>query len=114
MSDTSGVRLEGASATGRARRTPQWLFATIAVIFGLFFAYDVWEAVSNLVSLNIAAQSLDTQLSGFGWAVLIVGVLMPAIVYAIAFWLGRTRGPGAQASLLLIGLCVVAVLSLDI
>lgn len=114
MSDTSGVRLEGASATGRARRTPQWLFVTIAVIFGLFFAYDVWEAVSNLVGLNIAAQSLDTQLSGFGWAVLIVGVLMPAIVYAIAFWLGRTRGPGAQASLLLIGLCVVAVLSLDI
>lgn len=120
MSDTSDVSLEGASATGSTRSTrstpstPQWLAITIAVVFGLFYAYDVWEAISNLVGLNNAAQSLDTQLSGFGWAVLIVGVLMPAIVYAIAFWLGHKRGAGTQALLQLVGLCVVAVLSLDI
>lgn len=96
------------------RRTPQWLAVAIAVLFGLFYAYDAWEAVGNLVGLNSAAQSLDTQLSGFGWGVLIVGALMPVVVYAIAFRLGRNRGAGAQALLLLAGLCLVAAFSLDI
>ena len=105
-------------STGKAhadeRRTPQWLAATVAVFFGFFFAYDLWEAIGNLVGLNVAAQSLDTQLSGFGWAVLIAGVLLPLLVYAIAFWLGRARGAAARAVLFLVGLCLVAVLTLDI
>jgi len=96
------------------RGTPPWLVVTIAVFFGLFFAYDLWEAIGNLVGLNVAAQSLDTQLSGFGWAVLIAGVVIPVLVYAIAFWLGRARGALARMVLFLVGLCLVAVLSTDI
>lgn len=111
MSDAS-VSTDQALPSGR--RTPQWLVVTIAAFFGLFFAYDLWEAVGNLVGLNVAAQSLDTQLSGFGWAVLIAGVVLPILVYAIAFWLGRARGGAARAVLFLVGLCLVAVLSLDI
>ena len=97
-----------------ARRSPQWLAATIAVFFGLFYAYDEWEAVGNLLGLNAAAQRLDTQLSGFGWGLLIVGVLIPLAVFALAIRLGRGRGNGARALLLLAGLCLVAALSLDI
>lgn len=96
------------------RRTPLWAAVTIAVVFGLFYVYDVWEAVGNLVGLNMAAGSLDTQLSGFGWALLIGGVLLPFVVYGAAAWLGRNRGPRARILLLLTGLCLVAVLSLDI
>ena len=29
-------------------RTPFWLDVALAVLFGVFFAYDVWEAVGNL------------------------------------------------------------------
>ncbi|WP_022886539.1 hypothetical protein [Glaciibacter superstes] len=96
------------------RRTPLWSAVTIAAVFGLFYVYDVWEAIGNLVGLNVAAGSLDTQLSAFGWTVLIVGVLLPFVVYAAAAWLGRNRGPRARILLLLTGLCLVAVLSLDI
>ncbi|MEO6199851.1 MAG: bacitracin resistance protein [Cryobacterium sp.] len=97
-----------------APTTPQWLVVTISVFFGLFFAYDMWEAIGNLVGLNAAAQSLDTRLSGFGWAVLIAGVILPVLVFGIAFWLGRRRAAAARAMLLLVGLCLIAVLSLDI
>ena len=111
MSDAS---VSTGTALPAERRTPQWLVVTIAVFFGLFFAYDLWGAIGNLVGLNAAAQSLDTQLSGFGWAVLIAGVVLPILVYAIAFWLGRARGAAARAVLFLVGLCLVAVLTLDI
>lgn len=113
MSEASAKKVPE-SAARRPHRTPFWLTVTLAVIFGLFYAYDAWEGVGNLVGLNLAAQSLGTQLSGFGWSVLIVGVVMPVIVYAIAFWLGRARGAAVQALLLFVGLCVVAALSLDI
>jgi len=103
---------DGSTAT--RRRPPRWLLLTIAVLFGLFYAYDVWEAVGNLVGLNELAQSLDTQLSAFGWAVLIAGVLLPGVVYAVAYRLGRNRAFGVQALTLLVGLCAVAVISLDI
>jgi hypothetical protein len=103
---------DGTTAT--RRRPPRWLLLTIAVVFGLFYAYDVWEAIGNLVGLNELAQSLDTQLSAFGWAVLIFGVLLPGIVYAVAYWVGRNRAFGVQALTLLVGLCAVAVISLDI
>jgi len=112
MSDIHTARIDGSTAT--RRRPPRWLLLTIAVGFGLFYAYDVWEAVGNLVGLNELAQSLDTQLSGFGWAVLISGVLLPGVVYAVAYRLGRNRAFGVQALTLLVGLCAVAVISLDI
>ena len=102
------------STTATRRRPPRWALLSITVFFGLFYAYDVWEAVGNLVGLNLQAQALATQLSGFGWAVLIFAVLLPVLVYALAYWLGRNRAFGVQALTLLVGLCAVAVVSLDI
>ncbi|TFD62532.1 hypothetical protein E3T39_00830 [Cryobacterium suzukii] len=111
MSDAEG-NVRGGTST--RRRPPRWVLFSIAIFFGLFYAYDVWEAIGNLVGLNLQAQSLDTQLSGFGWVVLIFGVLLPVLVYAVAYWLGRNRAFGVQALTLLVGLCTVAAVSLDI
>jgi hypothetical protein len=98
----------------RTRRTPAWLSATIAILFGLFYAYSAWSGLGNLFGLNNAAQGLDTTLSGFGWGLLLTGVLAPIVVFGIAFWLGRRREAGPQALLLLAGLALVSALSLDI
>ncbi|MDJ0378612.1 bacitracin resistance protein [Cryobacterium sp. PH31-L1] len=112
MSDTD--ERTGDATTAIRRRPPRWLLLAIAIFFGLFYAYDVWEAIGNLVGLNLLAQSLDTQLSAFGWAVLIFAVILPILVYALAYWLGRNRAFGVQALTLLVGLCAVAAVSLDL
>lgn len=109
----SGGSSEAGAPTATRRRPPRWLLLTIAAFFALFYAYDIWEAIGNLVGLNLQAQSLDTQLSVFGWAVLIVGVLLPVVVYAIAYRLGRNRAFGVQALTLLVGLCAVAAISIN-
>jgi hypothetical protein len=102
------------TAQKSGRRAPRWLAFTIAVLFGLVYAYDVWEGIGNLVGLNIAAQGLDTRLSGFGFGVLFAGVLLPIAAYVLAAWFGRSRGAGAQAALFLVGLCVSAAFAIDI
>ena len=112
--DNAGNSTAGASEAKRARRTPAWLSATIAIFFGLFYAYSAWSGLGNLIGLNSAAQDLDTTLNGFGWGLLLTGVLAPVLVFALAFWLGRRREAGPQALLLLAGLCLVSALSLDI
>jgi hypothetical protein len=116
MSDTASHSSEAAAVdTPPARtRSPRWLTVALAVLFGLFYAYDVWEAIAWLVANNGVARGLDTQLSVFGWTVQIFAVLMPLLVFAGAFLLGRRRRAGAQAVLFFTGLCLVAVLSLDI
>ena len=98
----------------RTRRTPAWLSATIAILFGLFYAYSAWSGLGNLIGLNTAAAALDTSLSGFGWGLLLTGVLAPLVVFGIAFWLGRRREAGPQVLMLLAGLCLISALSLDI
>lgn len=102
------------TAPKRTRRTPAWLSATIAILFGLFYAYSAWSGLGNLIGLNSAAQGLDTSLSGFGWGVLLVGVLAPVVVFGLAFWLGRRREAGPQALILLAGLALVSALALDV
>jgi hypothetical protein len=107
-----------ATSTGtsvrQSRTSPRWLSFVVAAVFGLFYAYDLWEAVGNLVGLSATAESLGTTLSTFGWAVLIAGLLLPAFIFAAAVWLGRRRTLGVQALLLLAGLCLSAVVSLNI
>ncbi|MEI5584635.1 MULTISPECIES: hypothetical protein [unclassified Agromyces] len=96
------------------RRSPFWLEVALAIAFGLFFAYDAWEAVGNLVGVADLAGSLDTSISGLGWIVLIAAVLLPILLFASAFLLGRRRSAVVQAALYLTGLAVSAALYLDI
>ncbi|TFC88730.1 hypothetical protein E3T37_02215 [Cryobacterium sp. TMT2-10] len=103
-----------AAAPASRRHTPRWLRFGIAIVFGLFYAYDIWEGIGNLVGLNQTAQGLDTQFSGFGLFVLLTGILLPILVYLLAAWLGRARGAGAQAALFLAGLCLNAAIAADI
>jgi ABC-type transport system involved in cytochrome c biogenesis permease subunit len=93
--------------------SPAWLTLTLSVIFGLLFAYDVWEAVGNFVGVNVVASGLETTITPVGWVVLILGILLPIAVFALAYWLGRRRNSLAQALLYLAGLGTVAAVSLS-
>ncbi|MET0934197.1 MAG: hypothetical protein ABWX56_10810 [Mycetocola sp.] len=93
---------------------PAWLSLTLAIVFGLLFAYDVWEAVGNLVGVNVVASGLGTTINAVGWVVLILGILLPVLVFALAYWLGRRRDLLAQVLLYLAGLGTVAAVSLSL
>ncbi len=112
MSDTDAT-VDGTTTDAR-RRPPFWVTAVITIFFGLFFAYDLWEAVGNLVGVSIAAGDLDTSLNVTGWVVLIGGVLIPIAVFGLAFMLGRRRTVVAQVLLYAGGLCLSAVASLNL
>lgn len=93
---------------------PSWLSWCIAVLFGLFFAYDVFEGVGNLVGILGTADGLGVPVLPLGWVVLIGGLLLPIVAFAIAYRTGRGRSLGEQAVRYLVALCVVAAVSLSI
>ncbi|MFU8947122.1 hypothetical protein ACLRGF_10365 [Mycetocola zhadangensis] len=95
-------------------RVPRWVATTLAVIFGLFYAYDAWEAVGNVIGISTLASGLDTSISVVGWVVLSLGVVIPIALFLIALGLGRKRDLLAQVLLYLSGLGVSAVVALDI
>ncbi|MEJ3404130.1 hypothetical protein WDJ51_05255 [Rathayibacter sp. YIM 133350] len=105
---------ESAAGSPTGARTPLWLAVTLAIVFGLFYAYDVWEAVGNLVGLAQFAAALDTTFTPVGWVVLLAGILLPVLLFAAAFVAGRRRGPLLQAAFYAVGLAVSAAWSLDI
>lgn len=88
-----------------------WLSLTIAAIFGLFYAYDVWEAVGNLIGV-------PKIYDGFGltaqtpWVLLIAALVIPMIVYGVALLVGLRRNVGERALVLLTGLAVSNALAL--
>jgi hypothetical protein len=105
---------EDVAAPVPARRTPFWLELTLAIGFGLFFAYDAWEGVGNLIGMSQMASALETSISGVGWLVLIAAAVLPVALFAAAFLLGRRRTAVVQAALYLCGLAVSGALYLDI
>ncbi|WP_231917623.1 bacitracin resistance protein [Microbacterium pygmaeum] len=94
------------------RRTalPVWLVATIAGLFGLFYAFVVWTALGFLLQ---QAQGV-VGLTGYGWFVLILPVVFPLVVFAGAFAIAWRRSALPLVLTLLTGLALVAVFWLNI
>ena len=106
---------EATDTTSQPRSaTPLWLAVTIAVLFGVLYAFDVWEAVRDLVGMSMLVGDLGVSFAGIGIGILIAALLVPLIVFGIAFWLGRRRGPLAQIVLFLVGYALVQALTLDL
>ena len=90
-----------------------WLSLVVAALFGLFYAYDLWEALGNLFNLPVTYDAL-----GIGdrvpWLLLWTGVLVPPFSFAVAVFLGRRRNVFGKALIFLVGLAVVACLTLAV
>jgi hypothetical protein len=111
--DTGASQATGTTSQPRSA-APLWLAVTIAVIFGVLYAFDVWEAVRDLVGMSLMVGDLGVSFAGIGIGILIAALLVPLIVFGIAFWLGRRRGPLAQVVLFLAGYALVQALTLDL
>ena len=104
------MRDAAASGSPSARRMPTWVLVAISVLFGLFYAYALWNALAFL----IAQAGGPLGLNGYGWFVLLLAVVFPLIVFGVAFALGWRRRAWQFALVLFAGLCVVAVFWLNV
>jgi hypothetical protein len=103
MSDTTPD-----AAASVPRKNPPWNVATIAAVFGLFYAYAVWNALGNLI---LAA---PLGLNGLGWFMWIFATVFPILAFAIAFTLGFRLAPYLFALVMLTGLALTAVFWLNV
>lgn len=97
-----------------AHRTPRWIIATIAGFFALLYAFAVWNGVGQLIAQVQYLGALESSLSVTGWIVWLLTIVLPIVIYAVVFSLGRRAGAGRLALLLFAGLAIVAVFWLDV
>jgi hypothetical protein len=91
-----------------------WFSLVIAAVFGLFYAYNVWQGVSNLVALPAFYDAFGYGAENVPWWLLWIGVLIPIVIFLAAFAIGRKHSAGGKAIIFLVGLAVVAGLSLGV
>jgi len=84
----------------------------IVAAFGLLYAYDVWEAVSNLIALPVFYDAYGLDASYVPWWLLWTGVLIPVVVFVLAIVIGRRQSTFGRVVILVVGLSVVAGLGL--
>lgn len=95
-------------------RVPRWAGILVIALFGVFYAWDLWEAISTMLELPVFYEAYGYDVGALPWWVLIVMVALPIVVFALAVVLGRGRGLLARVMLLLVGLSVVAALTLGL
>lgn len=76
-------------------------------IAGLAYAFIVWNATFYLIQMAQAG------ISGYGWAVLLMPVIVPMIVFVVVLALTRRRTIGVFVVAMLAGLGLSAVFWLD-
>jgi hypothetical protein len=103
-----GVTDETSADSAKRTRPPYgWASIAIAIIFGLLYAYVLWGAIGDLISLPASLGSLTP------WWLLILAVAVPVVAYVAAFILGFRRSLGARTLFLFIGFAVVACSTVD-
>jgi hypothetical protein len=83
-----------------------WPRIVLAVVFGLFYAYDVWEVVASAVQIL----GLGLGFSPIGWVIMVAALLAPFACFTAAFLIGRRRGLLVAVLAYATGLAVSAVL----
>lgn len=108
------------AATSRSGRIG-WLSLAIAILFGLFYVYDLFEAISNVVGVTSqitlynearAVVKLDPVPIPWGW--LVIDVLLAPVVFALAFVIGCRKAVLLKVLLFVIGLTLVAATTLSV
>lgn len=83
-------------------------------IFGLLFAFDVWEAIGNFIGIYSQGLALGLVLTAGGWFFLLLGVFSPIVLFILAAILTKRMSMGRSLALFVVALMVSAVIALDI
>ena len=85
----------------------------IAAAFGLLFAYFVYQAVGNLLELPKSYEAIGLSES-VPWVVLVLGLVVPIVLYVIAFAIALRQKLVNTAIIFLMALVTVAAFSYGI
>lgn len=86
----------------------------IIVAFGAVYAWDVWEALGNLVGLAPFYEAFGIA-DSVPWVLLVAGVALPVVVFVAALWSWRYLDSVIErVSVLLLGWATVGAVSLSI
>ena len=91
-----------------------WLSTIVAGLFGLIYAYSVWQAIGNLIALPAFYDQAGYGSQHVPWWLLWIGVVIPIAVFALAFLVGRRRSVFGKALIFVVGLAVTAGLCFGI
>jgi hypothetical protein len=83
-------------------------------LFGLFFAYDVWEGVGNFLGVQGMHFSLGLNITAFGWFCIVLGVVAPILLFVGALLLTRKMGLGRTFTVFVMALTVSAIVGADL
>lgn len=108
------------TAAGRTGRLG-WLSLAVAVLFGLFYVYDLFEAISNVVGVtsqinlyNEARAVVKLASVPIPWVWLVIDVLLAPVVFVLAFIIGRRKPVLLTVLTFVIGLTLVAATTLSV
>jgi len=90
-----------------------WVALVIGALFGLLFAYQLFEGLANLIGLPVFYDQLGIASEAIPWAVLVAGVVVPPAVFVAATLLGLRRTLPQKVVLWIAGLAVSAALALS-
>lgn len=91
-----------------------WLSLIVAALLGLFYAYDVWEAIGNMINLPPFYDQLGIGSKHVPWWLLWIGLAIPIVVYVLAFVIGRRSNVGRKAVVFVVGLALAAGLGIGV
>jgi len=91
-----------------------WLSLVVAAIFGLFYAWNVWQSVATMFVLPQFYDAYGYGAENVPWWLLWVGVAVPVVAFLLAFVIGRRSNVLVKALVFLAGLAVTSALGIAI
>ena len=89
------------------------LALVIAGLFGLVYAYFVYQAIGNMIELPKSYDSIGLG-DSVPWVLLVIGLLIPVLVYVLAFVIGLRRPVLDKAVIFIMGLAITAGLGFTV
>lgn len=121
MTDDTSATTGTDTTVGRAERRGRigWRSIAIAIVFGLFYAYDLFAAISNVVGVisqinlyNEARAVVKLAPVPIPWFWLAVDLFVAPVAFVLAFVIGRRTSLPLKMLLFFVGLTMVAAVSL--
>jgi uncharacterized membrane protein len=105
---------DSADATAAPKKPAlTWHSLVIAGLFGLLYAYFVYQAIGNIIELPKSYDAIGLS-DSVPWVLLVIGLFIPVVVYVLAFIIGLRRPVLDKAIIFVMGITITAGLGFTV